>query len=244
MNKVCPELGDQQMITTNAQAKVRLYDKLNLHYNIVAQAVYSARGRAGSPFGDEFLRYLVAALISFDMGRMMGKGARRRYLPEEGGFAARLRSKLTELEPVLSPVATCSLAESDIREVSKNVSHAYSVLALGGPSSLNENQDDFHVGASKILHFVNPDMFLIVDSNAATAYREVHRVDFRKSTQPGYSCQRYLACLDEGQKDILAYGLGAFRALDPATPIARIYDKLAFVTGQEFKQLQENGPES
>jgi hypothetical protein len=34
------------------------------------------------------------------------------------------------------------------------------------------------------------------------------------------------------KEDILNYGVDNFRALEPETPLARIYDKLTFITGE------------
>jgi hypothetical protein len=87
------------------------------------------------------------------------------------------------------------------------------------------------VGATKILHFLNPELFMIVDANAAQALKGAPGIPYRAETQPGYSGERYIRALSEVKKRIHAYGIERFRSLEPGTPALRILDKLAFVYG-------------
>jgi len=89
----------------------------------------------------------------------------------------------------------------------------------------------FHVGASKVLHWLFPELFIMLDRNAAMAFQEHHKIGFRRTTQPGYSAERYLKCLEKAQAEISGYGPERLLALEPNTPIARIFDKVAFVVG-------------
>jgi len=65
------------MILTKAREKIDRFNNLGVHYNIVADYVYERRRLTTEFFGPDYLPYLVAALISFDMERMMGKGAEK-----------------------------------------------------------------------------------------------------------------------------------------------------------------------
>ena len=60
------------MITSNAKEKIKKFNSIGIHYNLVADAVYKKRAYLGSPFNPEYLQYIVAGLIAFDMGRMIG----------------------------------------------------------------------------------------------------------------------------------------------------------------------------
>jgi hypothetical protein len=71
----------------------------------------------------------------------------------------------------------------------------------------------------------------MVDRYAARAFRASGRVPFRNGTQPGYSADLYIECMKCAKDDITAYGIEDFQALEPTTPITRVYDKLTFVTG-------------
>ena len=219
------------MILSRAREKIDRFNKLGLHYNIVANHVYEKRKSLPDLFDADYIPYLVAALISFEMERMMGTGAGKKYDVAAGGFASALRNKLTAIKPKIEPLTKISLVDVDLEEERENIESAYKELSTGGTGGLNQNGADFHVGATKILHFLNPELFLIVDSNAARAFRAFHGINYRSATQPGYTSEKYMRCMAIAQTDIGKKGLEAFRALEPGTPIARIYDKLTFATG-------------
>lgn len=228
------------MITSSATVKIRSYNNLALHYELVATSVYRCRSKCADVYSDHYLRHIVAALMVFDIGRMMGKGARKRYDVNADGFASRLSSKLRRIAPHLDKLLEQTLVDVNLPESDKSIRLAYNELAAGGKNGLSEERKgnteekkerpQFHVGATKILHFMNPHLFLIMDSNAAAAFRKFHGVPYNASTQPGYVANRYIACLRHAKQDIQAFGVEAFKELEPGTPIARIYDKLCFAT--------------
>lgn len=222
------------MITSNAKEKIKRFNQIGLHYNLVADAVYKVRASIDDGFNSDYLNYIIAALVSFEMGRMMGPDAKSRYDMEAGGFATRLVQKLEKIKPLISHLPRADLFNFDIENEKQSIMAAYKVLAAGGKDGLNQRGGEFNVGATKILHFLNPEAFLIVDSNAARAFRSFHGVSFRNTTQPGYSAEKYISCMKFAQKDIITFGVEAFIALDKGTPIARIYDKLTFITGSEI----------
>lgn len=221
------------MILSREREKIDRFNKLGVHYNIVANHVYEKRKSFPDLFGADYLPYLVAALISFDMERMMGQGAEKKYDVTAGGFATTLRKKLSVIKPKIEHLTKISLVDVDLKRETENIESAYDELAAGGAEGLNQRKkgDDFHVGATKILHFLNPELFLIVDSNAAWAFRDSHGVTYRNTTQPGYSSARYMKCMEFAKADIKSFGVKEFCALEPGMPMARIYDKLTFATG-------------
>ena len=60
------------MITSNAKEKIEKFNSIGLHYNLAAEAVYKKRSSLNSSFNKKYLQYIIASLIAFDMGRMMG----------------------------------------------------------------------------------------------------------------------------------------------------------------------------
>jgi hypothetical protein len=222
------------MILDNAPDKIRRYNQLCVHYNLVADAIYRIRGECDNLFDASFLPFLIAALISFDLGRMMGEGAERRYDPEKHGFAARLMEKMQAVRQNLNHLTNVRLSEINLGEEQENIVTAYRHLASRGNHSLNQRSHEFHVGATKIMHFLNPELFVIIDSNAARAFRMAHNVYYRNTTQPGYTADKYIKCLRNAQTDINAFGTGEFCALENGTPMGRIYDKLSFTTGANW----------
>lgn len=222
------------MITENAQRKINKFNSEGLHYNLVADAAYEKRKLISNPFGIEYQSYIIAALISFDMGRMMGQGGSKKYDIKADGFAKLLRNKLKTIEKYLIKLADYSLTDLDIEKEKLNIKKAYHELSNDGPEGLNQKGYKFHVGATKILHFINPNLFIIVDSNAARSFKKHHKVKFKNSTQPGYSGDLYVECLSLAKKDITNFGKKKFKELEKGTPLARIYDKLTFITGSEL----------
>jgi len=223
------------MILSNANEaneKITLYNQLCVHYNLVANGVYKARASINDIFGIDYLPYIVAALISFDLGRMMGKGAENRYDSRAGGFARNLLCKLQHIKPIIGHLVKIRLCDSDLSGEETNIIVAYNELASDRENCLHQSGDKFHVGATKIMHFINPEMFLIIDSNAARSFKDSHGVTYRDSTQPGYSPENYVKCLEYAKKDIISFGVNKFCSLETDSPMARIYDKLSFVTGR------------
>jgi len=227
------------LILRNAKQKIAEFNRIGLHYNLVAKGVYDERCRCTDTFSQPFIRYIIAGLISFDIGRMMGK-IEEAYGFKGKGFGSRLNSKLREIQPILTPLMNLSLTKIDMQQHKDAIFKAYDILSANEKGALSENnKEHFYVGATKILHFLNPTLFIIVDSNAAAAFREDHNVKFRKGSPPGYSAQRYIECMECAQKDIQKYNRDhpkGFEALERDTPITRIYDKLTFITGMDLKR--------
>jgi hypothetical protein len=227
--------SSENSILVGAKEKIARFNSIGLHYNLVADAVYKKRETLESMFNQEYLPYIVAALISFEMERMMGPDRASRYDIKAGGFATQLSQKLEKIQPLLLHLTSSNISNIDIQKERHKIAEAYEVLAKEGEDGLNRREGQFHVGATKILHFLYPNVFLIIDSNAAKAFGlPPHQISFRNTTQPGYTADKYIDCMKCAQKDILDYGVDQFCALEPETPLARIYDKLTFITGSDL----------
>ena len=205
-----------------------------MHYNIVANYVYEKRKLLAKLFETDYLPFLVAALVSFDLERMMGQGAENKYDIMAGGFATILHEKLSIIKKKIQHLTEINLVDVDLEREKGNIEAAYKELSAGGKGGLNQKGGNFHVGATKILHFINPELFLIVDSNAARAFKRYHGVNYRNTTQPGYTSEKYITCMSFAKTDIIAFGEKNLRALEPGIPMARIYDKLTFETGSNW----------
>ena len=220
------------ILDADAPDKIWVYNRTCLHYDLVARALYAERDRGVEVFGPEYLPYLVAGLIVFDLGRQMGKGQEQRYLPEEDGFAARLQGALDELRPHLEPLMDADLRDVDIGEAAGPIEVSYQRLSHGGSAGLHADGKEFHVGTTKVLHFLNPHLFITIDGHTARAFREHYEVDYAQGMQPGYSPAKYIDCLSHAQNEVRRFG-PSFADLEPGTPAARVFDKVAFITGQE-----------
>ena len=156
-----------------------------------------------------------------------------RYDTKREGFANHLVKKLNAIKPYIAHLMNLQIDGICFNSEKENIKMAYRILSSGGKDGLNQRQGEFHVGTTKILHFMNPRLFIIVDSNAARAFKLSHRVNFLNTTQPGYSRDRYIECMEHARMDILNFGIEEFCALEKGVPIARIYDKLTFMTGSK-----------
>jgi hypothetical protein len=216
------------LLDGNASCFIVDYDRdpAGRHYNSVAGAVYRAGLEAGETLSPQFEPAILDGLMGFGMGIAI-KGGRLTLEP-------RLRQCMEVLrnQPAIRAFKGLFLSSADFRACESAITAAYNSLALAGTL---HPEDQSHVGATKTLHWLFPNLFLMVDSHAARAYRTHFAVGFRKGTQPGYSSDRYLACLRQAQREIQMFGVEAFQQLEPGTPEARIFDKIAFVVGKRLK---------
>ncbi|MFN2152221.1 MAG: hypothetical protein ACK2T5_11530, partial [Anaerolineales bacterium] len=154
------------MLLANASAKLKKFNNYCLHYNLVAQAAYEKLKKIDSPFLMEYRPFIIAALISFDMGRMMGAGVAQQYDQKLGGFALKFNLKMKAIKTDIEPLSAMSIGNTRIEDISQPIKKSYDTLSGKGIDGLHSGGKYFHVGATKILHFINPRLFPIVDSNA------------------------------------------------------------------------------
>jgi hypothetical protein len=195
-------------------------------YNRIATEVYKARYILGDPLSPQFEPSILDGLMGFGMGIAI-KGGRDALKPGLQRCMDAVRDNTA-----LEQLRDCRLSSVDLGTIRSVITSAYDCLALSG--TLHPAKQS-HVGATKTLHWLFPDLFLIVDSNVANAFREHFGVKFVKSTQPGYCSDKYFTCLQEAQREIQFFGFERFRQLEPMTPEARIFDKIAFIVGQRSK---------
>ena len=217
------------MILDDATRAIDRYNRIGLHYNLASEGICRMR-ETRDPFSQEYEPYIIAGLIAFDMERMMGQGDK--YELDGHSFRSRLRRKMQTVREVLQEVPSASLHQADLAAFASAIEAAYDCLAASGEGSLNaDSGDQFHVGATKVLHWIAPAFFIMVDSNVAAAFRKHHGVKYRKGTQPGYTPKKYLQCLQCAKHEIHVYGHERFCQIEPATPLARLFDKAAYVAG-------------
>jgi|HubBroStandDraft_6_1064221.scaffolds.fasta_scaffold402871_2 hypothetical protein len=218
-----------RMILSNPESAVAQYNRVGLHYNLVAEGIY--RARVGiDPFSGEYERFIIAGLIAFDIERMMGQGDK--YATDGPGFRGRLKVKMRAIREAVGDLSVSCLNKIDLAANTSRIEAAYNCLAAAGDGALNaDSADQFHVGATKILHWIIPSLFIMVDTNVAVAFRKHHQVNYRKGTQPGYTARKYVDCLQHAQDEIRAYGVEKFFRIELGTPLARLFDKVAWVAG-------------
>lgn len=96
------------------------------------------------------------------------------------------------IQPDIEPLFALSIGIVNIEDVSPSIKKSYATLSKKGIDGMHSGGKGFHVWASKILHFINPELFPIVDSNAVKTLRELFGLPYKNNTQPGYSTDLYL----------------------------------------------------
>ncbi len=154
-------------ILNQAKEKISYFNAIGIHYEAVYHYVINRRNKTDEIYTDDYIDDIVAGLISFDMQRMMGNV---KYLRDgDKSWAARLKKLLDKNKKVLQDLRPYTLPEIDLsnQAICNKIIRLFENLSQSGPKGLNLiGNRRFPVGASKILHFLIPDLFIIIDSNA------------------------------------------------------------------------------
>jgi hypothetical protein len=174
-------------------------------------------------------------------GRSMGN---QKYMADGAqAWANRLKRALQPHSSSLDHFRSLRLQDADVREpdFAEFVRPLFDALERRGPEGLNRRSEGegFHVGASKILHFLVHDLFVILDSNARRELSRYH--SFSKSKKDGFSYLTAMACyqreLTEWSRSYDDPNFQKLVALDSSwrrfggvreTPLPRILDKCTF----------------
>lgn len=216
-------------IMDDAQAKIARFNEVSLHTNIVTAGIYQARARIAQPFSAEYQQYIIAGLVVSDVQMMLGSS---KYSLRGGAFGERLFLALWRAGGSIGGMMETTLVDVDLPDDDDPILRAYTMLS-DRASDLHAHRDTFHLGATRILHFLNPELFVVVDRNSTAAYSMCAGVNYTDWDEPGYSAKNYVDCMRRAQRDIRSYGAARFRTLEPGTPLTRIYEKLTFITGAE-----------
>jgi hypothetical protein len=229
------------MILDDAESKIDRFNKRGIHYEAVYHYIMRRRRETVDIYHDDFLDDIAAALVCFDMQRMMGS---QKYMADVAhAWANRLERALQPHSSSLDHCRSLRLQDADVRDrgFAESVRLLFDDLERRGPEGLNRRNEgeDFYVGASKILHFLVPDLFIILDSNARRELSRYH--SFSKSRKDGLSYLTAMACY---QRELTEWSgshddpdFQKLVALDSSwrrfggvreTPLRRILDKCAF----------------
>ena len=139
--------------------------------------------------------------------------------------------KMKAIQPDIEPLFALSIGIENIEYVSPSIKKSYATLSNKGIDGMHSGGKGIHAGATKILHLINPELFPIVDSNAAKTLRELFGLPYKNNIQPGYSVDLYLKSIVTIKEAVEKYDFREFQALETKTPIMRIFDKLTFTFG-------------
>ncbi len=222
-----------------------------MHYEAVYHYVIRRREETEGIWDKDLIDDITAGLISFDMQRMMGK---RKYLAEGAdSWAAKLQSKIKSHKPKLESLRSYTLQNINLENtaIAEHIISIFDDLANSGEKGLNRRSDNesFPVGASKILHFIIPDLFIIIDSNARKELVKKHKfpsakIDgslYLKAMKLFQTELKHWSTLksDPKFKKLLSMDNSSEKfAGKRTTPLPRIIDKCTFVSENWLVQNQ------
>ena len=238
------------MILTNimeVRKKVDFFNRIGIHYEAVYHYVVRIRELTAEIYTNDFLDDITAGLISFDMQRFMGN---KKYMAEAESWADLLKKALKPHRATLKGLRKKVLQDVPLDEekLQKQIIRVFEDLSKEGLSV--RKSERFDVGASKILHFLIPDLFIILDSNARDQLHKHH--EFKKTKKGGTAYLEAMKCYQaelknwqnrENDLDFtkLLHTDSSWQKFGGArlTPIPRIIDKCTFV-GNEYSVSSPN----
>jgi len=217
----------------NAAGKINKYNSYDRlckggRYNSAYHKVLNAATRKQSCLVNEdgtvdenSLRIIQESLVAFDM---------RAHGQMDDQFKDRLKEKLEKdkARALLRNFREFAILSPNIERIEFETKDFFGMMSERGNDSLSPRGNRFDVGATKIMNFLFPDLFVMVD-------RWVKK-GLRKSTP--LNPQKYwsimMLCRKELEKWQTTYGdLHSLIALDyQPTTLTRVFDKCAFVMGK------------
>lgn len=207
----------------NAPTKLRSYDatpKARRLYNPAAREAYRRLATGRMPQTSRAWSALGKALMAFDMYRQLGAIKS----PQSTARLANLRRLLTSHAPQLRKLLSKQLSSTCIARQSVTLRSLFDDLSATGYVVPGKR---FPVGTSKALHFMNPELFMIIDKRVAS---KLHRhTKALPSLASNYTGGDYVLALTVVSRQLSAYGITRLRRLQPAQPLMRIVDKILFM---------------
>lgn len=206
----------------NARSRLRSYDsmpKARSLYNPAATAAYRVLATGRMPQSARAWSALNEALMRFDMYRQLGAMA------SPGGKVrlATLRRALTRHAPQLRELLSERISSASVRRRATMLRRLFDELSRRDRVVPGKR---FPVGITKALHFMNPELFLIIDKRVAGKLHNHTKVLPKLASK--YTGRDYVLALKVVAKEIAVYGLSRLRQLQPSQPLLRIVDKILF----------------
>jgi hypothetical protein len=158
--------------------------------------------------------------VAFDMARQLG----RKKSAKRAARIKALHDVLSKLAWRLRPTLNQSISKRCLNRHRMRITKIFDELARYGGVVPTQR---FVVGATKVLHFLNPKLFLIIDKRVAGSLREIQSTLPRDPT--AYSGARYFEALGVVHDHLRRFGITRMRRLDRGSPLLRTVDKVLFI---------------
>lgn len=235
-NEKCMKIG---IIFENVGEKTKCYNKLRRakNYNDAYKKILNARKGSSSlvnedgSVSEESLKVIEGVLRSFGMGRQMGSI-----------FLEKLSNKLkgNELKSILKKLRNMRIGSEEWTNAKDDIRKLYNELSNGGRDSLDAKGKRFDVGATKIMNFIFPELFVMVDSNVAKTLDQLGLIKIRrKGSTYDFSFEIYWQVMKICKMELEEYRKrhGNLQSLldmdDEPTALTRIFDKCTFMMAKQ-----------
>lgn len=206
----------------NAQAKAGIY---NAAYTEIlnGRKNRSCLVNKDGSVSEETLLTIEKGLLAFDMGRQM-----------DGNFKYNLKKKLISAKALLKKFQGLTIVSPNIDEIRSETESFFESLRASDHDRLSSNRNQFSVGATKIMNFLFPELFVIADRWVRKALGKYGYFSFDEYWSIMMTCRKELRAWQE------KYGnLESLIGLDEKpTTLTRIFDKCAFVTGKSASDTE------
>jgi len=217
----------QHKILENLADRIKKYDGQckARKYNYAYKRVLEAR-KGNSCLVDEdgnvsgkSLKVIEQTLSDFEMDRQMGVG-----------FSKKLKKKLenNEIRAVLNKFRNVRIDSPNLNEFKLDAKKLFKTLSSSGENGLSARQDSFEVGATKIMNFLFPELFVMVDRYVKKALHKSGSLPFRKYWDIMMICRQEL----EEWKELHGTIDNLLELDTKPTTLTRVFDKCAFVMGK------------
>ena len=226
-----------RIIFENAAEKTKKYDsqRKGKQYNEAYWRVLNARAGNNSlvngngNVSEQSVRAIEDTLKEFEMARF-GKMDWR--------FGGKLKSKLerNDIKEVLKEFRNLRIESQEWQRYRDDVKKLYDTLSAEGSDGLSADGKRFDVGATKIMNFLFPELFVMVDKNVAKTLISLGVIKIpRKGGTYNFSFESYWQimhiCHEELQERRKLHGnIQSLLELDgKPTTLTRIFDKCTFI---------------
>lgn len=220
----------QVRVFESAAEKINKYNSYDTKckagkYNSAYRRVLNARGDQSclvdkdGNVNEKSLVIIEDGVRDFDMGRQM-----------DNQFIDRLRKKLCDVNTrfLLKRFTEFTILSPDIEEIKSDTQSFFETLSAKSDYGLSSRRDRFGVGATKIMNFLFPELFVMSDRWVMEGLRKTGAIHATKYWSIMMVCHRELKEWQETRGD-----LKSLMELDQRpTTLPRIFDKCAFVMGK------------
>lgn len=240
--KKCAKIG---VVFENAKNKIKYYNNLPKAkvYNEACKKVLDARKGSSSLVNDDgsisedSLKIIVYGLRKFEMNRFNQMG---------NTFRERLSKKLQkdEIKEILRNLRDLRIESEEWKERKDDIRKLYNELSTEGEDSLHADKKRFDVGATKIMNFLFPELFVIVDKHVAETLKRLGLIEIqRKGSTYNFLFESFWQAMEICYKELEHYrknhdNLQTLLDMDSKpTTFTRIFDKCAFALAKNKKTL-------